>query len=82
LAAQFESLKSHPLIGDADYGAGFKSRANRLPEPARSLALAFPRQALHARLLAFPHPATGVAMRFETEPPADFQALAEALRNH
>ncbi len=72
----------HPLIGDADYGAGFKSRANRLPEPARSLALAFPRQALHARLLAFPHPATGVAMRFETEPPADFQALAEALRNH
>jgi 23S rRNA pseudouridine1911/1915/1917 synthase len=71
----------HPLIGDADYGAGFRSRANRLSEPAKSLALAFPRQALHARLLAFPHPATGVPMRFETDPPADFRALAEALRN-
>jgi 23S rRNA pseudouridine1911/1915/1917 synthase len=71
----------HPLIGDADYGGGFRSRANRLPEPARSLALAFPRQALHARLLAFPHPATGQPMRFETDPPADFQVLAAALRN-
>lgn len=70
----------HPLIGDTDYGAGFGTRANRLAEPARGLARAFARQALHARLLAFPHPATGEPMRFETEPPADFRALMAALR--
>jgi 23S rRNA pseudouridine1911/1915/1917 synthase len=35
------------------------------------------RQALHARVLGFVHPITGERLRFEVEPPADFQ---EALR--
>ncbi|SHO67079.1 23S rRNA pseudouridine1911/1915/1917 synthase [Pseudoxanthobacter soli DSM 19599] len=70
----------HPLVGDADYGAGFRTKANRLPEPARSAAAGFPRQALHAAVIAFEHPLTGEVMRFESEPPADFEALIEAFR--
>ncbi|MCC0031557.1 MAG: RluA family pseudouridine synthase [Brucellaceae bacterium] len=69
----------HPLIGDRDYGQSFFSKANALPEPAASAVRAFPRQALHARLLAFRHPETGDLMRFEADPPADMTALARAL---
>jgi 23S rRNA pseudouridine1911/1915/1917 synthase len=70
----------HPLVGDRDYAAGFSSKANPLPEPARSAALAFPRQALHARLLAFRHPASGALLRFEAPPPSDFAGLLDAFR--
>ena len=37
------------------------------------------RQALHAAVLGFVHPITGEALRFETDPPADMQALEAAL---
>jgi 23S rRNA pseudouridine1911/1915/1917 synthase len=70
----------HPVIGDRTYGAGFATKAGLLPEPARSLAAGFPRQALHAYLLGFEHPVTGEEMRFESPIPADMEALAEALR--
>jgi 23S rRNA pseudouridine1911/1915/1917 synthase len=69
----------HPLIGDRTYGAGFATKAALLPEPARGLAEAFPRQALHAWLLGFEHPATGETMRFERPPPADMARLRQAL---
>jgi 23S rRNA pseudouridine1911/1915/1917 synthase len=69
----------HPLIGDRLYGAGFATKARLLPEPARSLAAAFPRQALHAYLLGFEHPARGEEMRFESQIPADMQALRGTL---
>ena len=70
----------HPLIGDRDYGAAFRTKANRLPEPVKAVVDAFPRQALHAAMLAFEHPATGEVMRFEADMPQDMQALAEAMR--
>ncbi len=70
----------HPVIGDRDYGAGFRSKAKRLAEPARGMAEAFPRQALHAWLLGFRHPETETLMRFEAPMPADMRELAEALR--
>ncbi len=69
----------HPVVGDRTYGAGFASKVALLPEPARSLATAFPRQALHAWLLGFAHPATGAEMRFESSPPDDMRALIRAL---
>ena len=70
----------HPVIGDRAYGSGFATKASLLPEPARSVASAFRRQALHAWLLAFAHPATGDEMRFESPLPADMAELAAALR--
>lgn len=70
----------HPLIGDPEYGAAFKTKANLLPEQARTVVNGFHRQALHAFMLQFEHPATGEVMRFEAPAPDDLEALLEALR--
>jgi len=69
----------HPLMGDPVYLKRRPSAAKYLAEPARSLALDFPRQALHAETLGFSHPITGQALRFTTPPPEDFLALERAL---
>lgn len=69
----------HPLLGDALYGAGFRTREPYLaPEAGRALS-ALARQALHAEMLAFAHPVTGEEMRFESKPPPDFEMLERAL---
>ncbi|MER9678107.1 RluA family pseudouridine synthase [Mesorhizobium sp. M0184] len=70
----------HPVIGDPEYGQAFRTKANRLPEPLRSKVKAFPRQALHARLLAFRHPDTHVTMRFEAPTPWDMEELVDGFR--
>ncbi|MBL8576551.1 MAG: RluA family pseudouridine synthase [Mesorhizobium sp.] len=70
----------HPVVGDPDYGQAFRTKANRLVEPARTAAKTFPRQALHAQLLAFNHPVTGEMMRFEAPLPADMAELVTAFR--
>jgi 23S rRNA pseudouridine1911/1915/1917 synthase len=70
----------HPLIGDAEYGAAFKTKANRLPEPLKSKVQTFGRQALHAGLLVFEHPETGNLMDFEAELPDDMEQLVEGFR--
>lgn len=70
----------HPVIGDPDYGQAFRTKANKLPEPPRTMVQAFPRQALHARLLAFRHPHTQILMRFEAPLPADMADLVEGFR--
>lgn len=70
----------HPVIGDPEYGRAFGTKANRLPEPLRGQVAGFPRQALHARLLAFRHPQTHMLLRFDAPLPADMQALVEGLR--
>src|SRR5215470_5924422 len=41
----------HPLLGDAVYGGGFKSKANQLAGEAKAALEALGRQALHAYLL-------------------------------
>ena len=71
----------HPLIGDPEYGAAFKTKANRLPDEARRIVNDFRRQALHAYLLQFEHPTSGEVMHFEAPLPADMAALLEALRD-
>lgn len=70
----------HPLIGDPEYGAAFKTKANRLPDAARAAVNGFHRQALHAYLLQFEHPSTGETMHFETPIPDDMQFVIEALQ--
>ena len=66
----------HGLIGDPVYGG-----RRRRPKGAAGAAeaAAFPRQALHAAILGFPHPATGIPMRFESALPDDMANLREAL---
>ena len=70
----------HPLIGDRDYGKAFFTKANRLGDELGSAVRAFPRQALHARLLAFRHPTTEELMHFEAPHPADLAQLLDAFR--
>jgi 23S rRNA pseudouridine1911/1915/1917 synthase len=70
----------HPLLGDATYGAGFKTKAARLSPVARDALAALDRQALHAAVLGFEHPVTGQFLRFESAPPPDLQHLVAALR--
>ncbi|MGG7516578.1 RluA family pseudouridine synthase [Allorhizobium undicola] len=71
----------HPLIGDPEYGGSYRTKANRLPEPARTIVNTLHRQALHAYLLAFEHPATGEVMHFEAPIPEDMETILEALRS-
>lgn len=69
----------HPLVGDPEYGAAFKTKANLLPDEAKAVVNGFHRQALHAFLLAFEHPTTGEVMHFEAPVPDDMAALMEAF---
>ncbi len=73
------SQAGHPLVGDPVYLRRIPAAARLLPEPSRRVALDFPRQALHAAVLGFRHPATGQSLRFETPPPADFNDLQGVL---
>jgi 23S rRNA pseudouridine1911/1915/1917 synthase len=68
----------HSLIGDPAYGARSRRSVSRLGQIGAEIA-AFPRQALHARLLGFKHPATGEALRFESAPPDDMARLISSL---
>jgi 23S rRNA pseudouridine1911/1915/1917 synthase len=70
----------HPLIGDSEYGAAFKTKANRLPEPLKTEVQRFGRQALHAGLLAFEHPKTVEIVHFEAELPEDMEQLVASFR--
>ena len=69
----------HPLLGDQTYGGGFKTKANRLPGPARAALEALDRQALHAATLGFEHPTSGRHLRFTSPLPADLAALVNSL---
>jgi len=69
----------HPVVGDPLYLRRIPAAARLLPPWIRTALLDFPRQALHAARLGFAHPVTGEALSFQTEPPADFQALTGAL---
>jgi 23S rRNA pseudouridine1911/1915/1917 synthase len=69
----------HPVVGDPVYLRRIPAVSRSVPDPARGLLLDFPRQALHAALLGFKHPRTGVFLEFRTDPPGDFQALLSAI---
>src|SRR5262245_41022842 len=69
----------HPLLGDGVYGPGFKTKAALLPAAAREALAALGRQALHAYMLGFEHPATGQYVEFRSELPADLARLRASL---
>ena len=64
---------NHALLGDPLYG--------RPPGQLRKLLaeLRFERQALHAAILGFTHPATGKSLRFASAMPEDMRELLGAL---
>nr|WP_205790199.1 RluA family pseudouridine synthase [Microvirga makkahensis] len=70
----------HPLLGDAVYGSGFKTKANRLTQAQQQALAAVNGQALHAAVLGFEHPRTGEFLRFESPIPPNLAELLDALR--
>lgn len=74
----------HPLIGDPLYGPQPTALRAALKKAGYSsdvqeALLHFPRQALHAKAMAFIHPVTGEAMSFETALPEDMSNLLKML---
>ena len=70
----------HPVMGDAVYGRGFRTKAVKLPPEARGYLDGLGRQALHAAVLGFEHPVTGEVMEFESPLPSDLARLVDALK--
>jgi len=68
-----------PVVGDPVYGGRRRLIAGASAALAAELKN-FPRQALHARRLAFEHPLSGEPLAFEAPVPADFAALLAILR--
>jgi 23S rRNA pseudouridine1911/1915/1917 synthase len=71
----------HPLMGDATYGAGFRTKSALLAPGAQAALADLARQALHAHLLTVKHPSSGEILRFRSELPPDLARLhAELVR--
>jgi 23S rRNA pseudouridine1911/1915/1917 synthase len=70
------SAAGHPIVGDPLYG---EPRWKGVAEPALAdLCRDFPRQALHARRLAFTHPVTGAPVEVAAPVPEDIWGLMAA----
>jgi 23S rRNA pseudouridine1911/1915/1917 synthase len=69
----------HPILGDASYSTGFKTKAGLLGPQSQAALQALGRQALHAYLLAIEHPDTGQILEFRAELPGDLRRLHDAL---
>jgi 23S rRNA pseudouridine1911/1915/1917 synthase len=75
------AYRRHALVGDPVYGGRMAlppASSDRLIEALRK----FRRQALHATRLKLLHPVTNEQLELEVPPPADFQDLLDALREH
>ncbi|MDR5867899.1 23S rRNA pseudouridine(1911/1915/1917) synthase RluD [Halomonas koreensis] len=70
----------YPLIGDPVYGGRLKLPAGA-GETLKEVLREFPRQALHARKLAFVHPASGETLQFRAPLPDDLLMLLDFLRD-
>jgi 23S rRNA pseudouridine1911/1915/1917 synthase len=69
----------HPLLGDAVYGPGFKTKANALGPLAHAALTDLGRQALHAYLLTLEHPGTGQIVEWTGDLPPDLAKLRNYL---
>jgi 23S rRNA pseudouridine1911/1915/1917 synthase len=69
-----------PLIGDAVYGPGFKSKLRTLPLPLQHKVAMLDRQALHAATLAFMHPVTGSLLKFNSPLPDDLVQIVRGFK--
>jgi 23S rRNA pseudouridine1911/1915/1917 synthase len=75
----------HPLFNDDNYGGDQILRGTTFTKYRQFVANCFtmiPRQALHAQMLGFLHPATGEEMIFESELPDDLANVIVKWRNY
>jgi 23S rRNA pseudouridine1911/1915/1917 synthase len=75
----------HTLFNDATYGGDKILKGNVFSSYKAYIENCFkilPRHALHAKSLGFVHPATGEFLQFDTDLPADFQALIDKWEHY
>ena len=69
----------HPVIGDPLYGGGNQKRLRSAAPEIRDTIQGYKTQALHAFLLGFIHPSSGVKIQFTSKVPLKFNALMHIL---
>jgi len=77
------SYIGHPLFNDEEYGGDRILKGTTFTKYQQFVRNCFeilPRQALHAKSLAFDHPVTGERMSFDSELPEDMQQAIEKWR--
>ncbi len=67
-----------PLLGDPVYRGQYRRPAG-ISETQNDVLSTFKRQALHAASLSFSHPDGGRSVSFESDPPADYDAVISAI---
>ena len=75
----------HTLFGDFEYGGDRVLKGTtftKYKQFVQNCLDLLPRQALHARTRSFTHPTTGEWMSFESELPADMQAVLDKWQNY
>lgn len=75
----------HPLFNDAKYGGDKILKGtvySKYKQFVHNCFKLMPRQALHAKTLAFTHPTTGERMSFDCPLPEDFAAVMDKWRNY
>jgi 23S rRNA pseudouridine1911/1915/1917 synthase len=75
----------HPLFGDETYGGNVILKGTTFTKYKQFVNNCFailPRQALHARSLAFTHPTIKKWIQFQSDPPEDMAAVLEKWRRY
>lgn len=84
IRAHFKHI-GHPLFNDDTYGGDKILKGTTFTKYKQFVDNCFaiiPRQALHAKTLGFVHPATKENVFFDTDIPADFEAVLNKWRNY
>jgi 23S rRNA pseudouridine1911/1915/1917 synthase len=79
------SFIKHPLFNDGEYGGNRILKGTTFAKYQQFIRNCFdilPRQALHAKSLAFDHPVTGKRLSFDSGLPADMSTVIERWRNY
>jgi len=84
IRVHFSSIK-HPLFNDEEYGGDQILKGTTFTKYQQFIKNCFkilPRQALHAKSLAFDHPVTGKRLTFDSSLPDDMQQVIEKWRKY
>lgn len=79
------SHMKHPLFNDEEYGGDRIWKGTTFTKYQQFIKNCFnilPRQALHAKSLAFDHPVTGTRLSFDSELPEDMKQVIEKWRKY
>jgi 23S rRNA pseudouridine1911/1915/1917 synthase len=84
IRVHFSHIK-HPLYNDVEYGGDQILKGTTFTKYQQFIKNCFrilPRQALHAKSLAFDHPLTGRRLSFDSDLPADMQEVIDKWRRY